>query len=118
MSVRTFSSMAAAAVTVALSGPIQAAPFIFSTGNVTNVMASASRPSATGKMEIETADDFVLNGQTQITGATFTGLLTGGVAAPAVGHVAVEIYRVFPNDSDTTRTPQVPTRTNSPSDVA
>jgi hypothetical protein len=34
-----------------------------------------------------------------------------------VGQVKVEIYRVFPNDSDTTRTPNVPTRTNSPADV-
>ena len=30
----------------------------------------------------------------------------------------IEIYRVFPLDSDTVRTPQVPTRANSPSDVA
>jgi hypothetical protein len=31
--------------------------------------------------------------------------------------VEVEIYHVFPLDSDTVRTPNVPTRTNSPSDV-
>jgi hypothetical protein len=30
----------------------------------------------------------------------------------------VEIYRVFPLDSNTARTPNVPTRANSPSDVA
>jgi hypothetical protein len=34
-----------------------------------------------------------------------------------VGEVVVEIYRVFPNDSDTGRTINVPTRANSPSDV-
>jgi hypothetical protein len=32
--------------------------------------------------------------------------------------VRVEIYRVFPNDSDTMRTINVLTRMNSPSDVA
>jgi len=32
--------------------------------------------------------------------------------------VVVEIYRVFPKDSDAQRTPRVPTRNNSPSDVA
>src|SRR6266487_611319 len=31
--------------------------------------------------------------------------------------VRVEIYRVFPKDSDANRTPNVPTRVNSPSDV-
>ena len=35
-----------------------------------------------------------------------------------IGAVDVEIHRVFPADSDTVRTPTVPTRTNSPSDVA
>jgi hypothetical protein len=78
-----------------------------------------------GKFEIEAADDFVLTGsQTRLTSATFTGLLTG--AAPTIGEVRVEIYRVFPNDSNVARTSgpptfstgQVPTRVNSPSDVA
>ena len=59
---------------------------------------------------------------TRITSATFTGLLTG--ATPSVGEVVVEIYRVFPKDSDGVGragrplTPNVPTRANSPSDVA
>ena len=55
--------------------------------------------------------------------ATFTGLLPSG-ASPV--DVVVEIYRVFPKDSDVGRTsgpptfstPQAPTRVNSPSDVA
>ena len=76
-----------------------------------------------GKFEIESADDFGLTAQTSITGATFTGLLTGG---STIGQVVVEIYQVFPNDSDVGRTSgapvfsttQVPTRVNSPSDVA
>ena len=74
----------------------------------------------------ESADDFALTNSTRITDATFTGLLTGGASIGDVGNVRVEIYRVFPNNSDVGRTsgpptfstPQVPTRVNSPSDVA
>jgi hypothetical protein len=84
-------------------------------------MATASRPDTAGKFEIESADDFVLTHSTSITSATFTGLVTGN---ESIGEVRVEIYRVFPNDSDVGRTsgpptfstPQVPTRVNSPSD--
>ena len=84
-----------------------------------------ARDSA-GKFEIESADDFVTTAsQTSITSATFTGLLTGGATTANVGAVTVEIYRVFPNDSNVARTSgpptfstlQVPTRVNSPSDV-
>jgi hypothetical protein len=42
--------------------------------------------------------------------------LTGGATPRDVSNVFLTIYRVFPNDSDTTRTPGVPTRVNSPSD--
>ena len=64
------------------------------------------------------ADDFALTHATSITSATFTGLLSGGATVGDIGEVVVEIYRVFPKDSDTVRTPNVPTRVNSPSDVA
>jgi hypothetical protein len=102
--------------------PAAADPFFFSTGAPDGKMATATRPSTAGKFEIESADDFVLTTTTSITSATFTGLLTGN---ESVGEVRVEIYRVFPNDSDVGRTsgpptfstPQVPTRVNSPSDV-
>ena len=109
---------------IALLLPANADPFFFSTGNVTNSMASASRPDLAGKFEIELADDFVTTaGQTSLTSATFTGLLTG--ATPTIGTVTVEIYRVFPSDSNVGRTSgpptfstqNVPTRVNSPSDV-
>jgi hypothetical protein len=52
-----------------------------------------------------------------ITQATFTGLLTAGASTADINRVEIEIYHVFPVDSDTSRTPAVPTRTNSPSDV-
>jgi hypothetical protein len=88
----------------------------FSTGNPDGKMAVASRPDLGGKLEIEAGDDFVLDSATTITKASFTGLLTLGSSIADVGEVAVEIYRVFPLDSDTVRTPNVPTRMNSPSD--
>ncbi len=93
-------------------------PFVFNNGNVDGRMAVASRPGATGITEIEAADDFLATGLTTITGASFTGLLTAGAALPSVSEIVVEIYRVFPFDSNTVRTPNVPTRVNSPSDVA
>jgi PEP-CTERM motif len=85
----------------------------------------ASRPGSTGKIEIEAADDFVLTSRTNLTSATFTGLVPLGTSLSDVVDVRVEIYRVFPRDSDVGRTSgpptfstgQVPTRVNSPSDV-
>lgn len=115
---------ALAAATFCAAGTAIAAPFSFDTGNPDGRLASASRPSSTGKFEIESADDFI-SPAVQITGASFTGLLTGGAAPGSVGQVTVEIYRVFPKDSDVARTSgaptfstaRVPTRVNSPSDV-
>ena len=68
----------------------------------------------------------MLSTGTNITSATFTGLIPVGVALSDVKNVVVEIYRVFPADSNVGRTSgpptfstsQVPTRVNSPSDVA
>lgn len=115
------------ALVAVLALPAVANPFFFSTGGVTNNIAIATRPSAGAKFEIEGADDFVLGAShTLINSATFTGLLTGGVTTSDISQVVVEIYRVFPFDSNVGRTsgpptfstPQVPTRVNSPSDVA
>ncbi len=100
-----------------LTASVFAGPVFFSTGDPDGQMATASRPDGGGKIESESADDFVLTQPTTITGAIFTGLLTGGTTTADIGEVRVEIYRVFPLDSDTTRTPAVPTRVNSPSDV-
>jgi len=114
------------AVVAAFASSASADPLFFSTGNVTNAMAVATRPSNAGKFEIEAGDDFLLSSQTQINSATFTGLLTGGATVADINDIVVEIYRVFPDDSDVGRTtgpplfatPLVPTRVNSPSDVA
>jgi hypothetical protein len=49
-----------------------------------------------------------------INKATFTGLMVG--LNPSINNVEIEIYHVFPVDSDTVRTITVPTRVNSPAD--
>jgi len=113
---------------MAVSGVANAMPFFFNTGNPDGLIATATRPESAGKIEIESADDFVVPaGNTlSLTSATFTGLLPLGVTLSDVTGVHVEIYRVFPEDSDVNRTsgpptfstPNVPTRVNSPSDVA
>jgi hypothetical protein len=100
--------------------------FVFNTGNPDGLMATATRPESAGKFEIETGDDFVLTQQTFITGAAFTGLIPSGASTSDIKNVVVEVYRVFPADSDVNRTsgpptfstPNVPTRVNSPSDMA
>jgi hypothetical protein len=113
-----WTALVAAAALVSAS-PASAGSFFFSTGPVNNLIATASRPGpASGvNQETESADDFVLTSRTIITGASFTGLLPAGVSLGDISQVRVEIYRVFPLDSDTSRTPNVNTRVNSPSDV-
>jgi hypothetical protein len=107
------------------------APFFFSTGDPDGKIAIATRPgSVGGPFEIESADDFALTSPTTLTGASFTGLFVpprpGGTTGSPLD-IVVEIYRVFPADSDVGRTSfpvspfstaQVPARQNSPSDNA
>jgi hypothetical protein len=93
------------------------AELIFSTGNPDGLIAAASRIGSGAGAEIEAADDFVLLAQTTITSATFNGLIPSAVPVSGVNEVTVEIYRVFPLDS-APADGHVPTRTNSPSDVA
>jgi hypothetical protein len=119
------SGIAALAFATVMALPAAADQFVFSTGNPDGRMASATRPESPGKFEIETGDDFVLTQQTLITGAAFTGLIPSGTSTSSISNVVVEIYRVFPADSNVGRTsgpptfstPNVPTRVNSPSDV-
>src|SRR5262245_3961992 len=94
-----------------------ASSFFFTAGEPDGRMAAASRPESRHKIEIEAADDFILTSQTIIDRATFTGLLFHG-GHGEIRDVTVEIYRVFPQDSDLMRTIHVPTRANSPSDNA
>src|SRR5262245_16789430 len=95
--------------------PVFADSFFFSTGNPDGKMAMAARgPNS----QIEAADDFVTTGSTTIiTSATFIGLITGGVPLSNITEVNVDLYHVFPVDSDTVRIPNVLTRVNSPADT-
>jgi hypothetical protein len=107
---------------------LQPSAFLFSTGVPDGKVATITEPANAHNslVEFESADDFVLTRQTVIQRASFTGLLTGGATPTDVSNVVVEIYRVFPNDSDVGRTSgpptfstsAVPTRVNSPADVA
>ena len=96
-------------VVALLAALASAGSFFFSTGNPDGKMATASRPDSAGKIEIESADDFALTSATHITSATFTGLLPTGAPLSDVVDVRIEIYRVFPNDSDVNRTSGPPT---------
>jgi hypothetical protein len=93
-----------------------ASSFFFSTGNPDGKIGTLSRPPGAGLVETETADDFILSQSVVINQATFTGLLPLGAPLANINNVEVEIYHVFPVDSDTVRTPNVPTRMNSPAD--
>jgi hypothetical protein len=101
-----------------LEARLQPAAFVFSTGAPDGLIATISEPpnAHNNKVEFETADDFVLGTETVIDHASFSGLLTGGATLKNVDDVFLTVYRVFNNDSDLTRTIQVPTRNNSPAD--
>ncbi len=111
---------------VMLLGTPAFADVIYNNLTPNNMMATAVRPGTAA--EIEAGDDFFLGAPSGINSAKFDGLLVPGTGGtPAISQVVVEIYRVFPKDSDTNRTsfpsppfstPQVPARQNSPSDVA
>ena len=96
-------------------GATASAPFFFSTGDPDGRIASVSHPEDRFKTEHESADDFILTSRTILQSASFTGVLFHG-GHGEIGEVVVELYHVFPKDSNTTRTPRVPTRMNSPAD--
>jgi hypothetical protein len=99
--------------------PIQRAAadtFFFSTGDPNGLIATLSRIASPGKLETETADDFITTAPTVINSATFTGLLSGGATPANVLDVEIELYHVFPMDSANPPDGRVVTRTNSPSD--
>lgn len=100
-----------------LATPASATSVFFSTGNPDGRLGALSRPPSPGELETETADDFILNDTTVITGATISGLLTSGATPADIGNVEVEVYHVFPADSVDPPSGNVPTRANSPSDV-
>jgi len=100
----------------AASFPAAASTVFFSTGNPDGLIATLSRPASAGKIQTETADDFVLAQPTTINSATFIGLLPLGAPLTNVNDVEIELYHVFPEDSAFPPSGHVLTRVNSPSD--
>ena len=93
-----------------------AATFSFTPGNPDGKVGASSRPASPGKIETETADDFVLQQTTIINKATIKGFLPTDTDLKKIKDVEVEVYHVFPFDS-AAFSGKVPSRTNSPSDV-
>src|SRR5579864_6099216 len=90
--------------------------FSFTPGDPDGKVGASSRPASPGKIETETADDFVLQQTTIINKATIKGLLPTDTDLTKIKDVEVEVYHVFPFDS-APFSHKVPSRTNSPSDV-
>ena len=92
---------------------------IINTGNTDGKLGALSRRPSAGKLETETADDFVLKQTTVLTGATIAGLVSPAAPLANIANVEVELYHVFPLDSANSDplAGNVPTRFNSPSDV-
>jgi hypothetical protein len=108
----------ALALAVCFAIPAWADSFSFNTGSPDGKLGALSRPAGSQGLETETADDFVLTQPTVISRATLHGLfIPAGTPVSSLTRVEVEIYHVFPLDSATARIANVPTRTNSPSDV-
>lgn len=114
---RLFAALIVVGLIILWPSGAAASSILYSNLAVTNQMATASRPVSGGKIEIESADDFVLTSAARITGVSFIGLVPS-ITALDLQNSVLEFYRVFPLDSNTSRTPNVTTRANSPSDVA
>jgi hypothetical protein len=109
---------------VCFSTAAQSNLFSFSTGSPDGKLGALSRPAGPQGLETETADDFDLTQATVISTATIHGLIPVGSTVSNIASVEVELYHIFPLDSDVSRTsgpptfstPNVPSRVNSPSD--
>ena len=108
--------IATVSVAVFTAMPAFADSFTFSTGNPDGLIATLSRVASAGKLETETADDFVTTQPTILNSATFVGLLPLGTPLSDVTQVEIELYHVFPLDSVNPPDGRVLTRKNSPSD--
>src|SRR6266498_1714460 len=96
---------------------VWAAPFSFTAGNPDGRLGALSRRASPGKLETETADDFILQQTTVITQAKIIGLVPVGTPLENIKEVEIEVYHVFPLDSADPPSGNVPSRANSPADV-
>jgi hypothetical protein len=107
----------ALSIIACLATPLWAAPFFFATGSPNGQLGALSRRASPGKVETETADDFLLQETTVIRSATIVGLLPAATPLDKIKDVEVEIYHIFPLDSAFPPSGKAPVRMNSPSDV-
>jgi hypothetical protein len=114
---RLFSSAAIITVVLLIAQLATAQTFSFNSGNPDGKLGALSRRASPGKVETETADDFVLQQTTVINQATITGLIPEGTPLANIKEVEIELYHVFPLDSAFPPSGNVPSRTNSPADV-
>ena len=81
-----------------------AGSFSFATGSPDGRMATGSRTDSPGKIEIESADDFIVPIQgVNLTNATFTGLIPTGVSLSDITQYRSKFtasFRTIPCDSD------------------
>src|SRR6266576_2721622 len=98
-----------------LATPARAETFFFTSGTPDGRLGALSRSESPGKVETETADDFILTETTVINGATITGIINAPVTN--IGNVEVEFYHKFPLDSVIPPSGRVLSRVNSPADV-
>jgi len=89
-------ALSALAVAALASTPAVAGPFFFSTGNADGQLGALSRRPSPGKIETETADDFVLQQTTAISKATITGLISAGTPLQSISNVEVEVVPHLP----------------------
>ena len=108
---------AALAFGVLAAASVYAQPFSFTTGAPDGRLGALARKASPGKIETETADDFLLDQTTVITHAKVIGLVPAGTPLSDIKDVEVEFYHNFPLDSVTPPSGKVPTRDKSPSDV-
>jgi hypothetical protein len=109
-------SLVSLAFGISVATSVWAATFSFTTGTPDGKLGSLSRRPSPGKLETETADDFILQQTTVITQAKIIGLVPLGTPLENIKEVEIEVYHVFPLDS-ATPSGNVPSRVNSPADV-
>jgi hypothetical protein len=97
--------------------PASADVFSFSTGTPDGLIGTLSRPTTGGLIQTETADDFTLSQGTALNQATFYGLIPTGAPLSSITRVEIEFYHLFPVDSTSPPSGNVPTRAGSPADV-
>ena len=105
------------AFSASVATPAGAATFSFTTGTPDGKLGALSRRASPGKLETETADDFILQETTVINRASIIGLVPSGTPVGSIKEVEIEMYHVFPLDSVQPPSGNVPSRNNSPSDV-